>query len=67
MVEKFNSTKDGAVILDAMGLQAMKPDEATKKKEFVNILNRHGLRPSQLAALFAPGAKLPEEVARQCQ
>lgn len=67
MVKKFNETKDGAAVLDAVGLQMTKPDDATKKKELLNILNRHGLRPSQLAAILAPSSKFAENVAKQCQ
>ena len=67
MVEKFNETKEGAAVLDAMGLQATKPDESTKKREFLNVLNRHGLKVSQLAPLLAPSSNFVVNVAKQCE
>ena len=66
MVKKLSETREGDAALDMLGLMKYRQSEAERKAGILPLLNRHGLRATELKAIAAPGNPLLQNVARQC-
>ncbi|MGK2910727.1 MAG: hypothetical protein ACSLE1_13155 [Sphingobium sp.] len=65
MVQKLQETAQGDASLDVMGLMAYRTGKA-RDVEMVPLLDRHGLRASELQAILSGEDPLVVTIAEQC-
>lgn len=66
MLKKMTETREGDAALDAIGLISSTQDDAKRKAAMLSLLNRHGMRASELQAIMAPDSTLLPDIAKQC-
>lgn len=65
MVKALNSTRDGAFILDMMGLRIRKLER--NKAEVLAAVNRHGLKRSEVVAILPRGPEIINKADKDCE
>lgn len=66
MLRKLSETPQGDAALDVLGLLEYRQSEADRKAGMVPLLNRHGMRASELKAAVAPDGPVIQNVVKQC-
>lgn len=64
IIGNLNDSADGQVSMDMVGLMRLKPQPS--KPDVLALLNRHGLRPSQLTSALERGQKILAALAPTC-
>jgi hypothetical protein len=66
MLKTLSQTREGDAALDALGLVKYRHTDAERRAGMVPLLNRHGLRGSELQAIMGSQTSLLQNVAKQC-
>lgn len=66
ILKKMTETCEGDAALYAIGMITSTKDEAKRKAAMLSLLNRHGMRASELQAIMAPRNSLLPDIAKQC-